>query len=177
MSVTLEQFAFKLAERVRDRIKQHGNHELALYAVSRQGREHYQEFPIDVGTNKDEVAQKMRDWIDRKHIVRYMFVTEGWRASNESDVTPSQHLDKQEIVLLEAMDKEEPFRGYNGIAFITRPDDPRKPVLGEFKWSFDKNVGRFANLFLPLLPMAESPWELAARLRWFTWLDGESRIV
>src|SRR2546425_12170202 len=108
MSVTLEQFAFKVAERVRERIEQHGRHELALYAVSPHGRDHYQEFPIEVGANKDEIAQKMRDWIDRKHIVRYAFVCESWMAeANANGVAPSQQLDKQEIVMLEAMDKEE----------------------------------------------------------------------
>jgi len=178
MSVTLEQFALKVAERVRDRIKQHGHHSVALYAISRQGRELYQEFPIDVGTDRDEVAQKMRDWIDRKHIVRYAFVSESWMAKANTSGAPSQQLDKQEIVMLDAMDKAEPFRHYLGMAFITRPDDdPRKPVLGEFEWSFNNSVGRFSKLFLPLLSEAESPRELANRIGWLSWRSRESRVI
>jgi hypothetical protein len=178
VSDTLEQFALKIAERVRQRIGKHGHHETALYAVSRQGREHYHEFPIEPGADRDEIVQKMRDWIERKHIVRYAFVSEAW-STDAKGVAPSQCLDKQEIVMLSAADRKEPFRSRDGMAVITRPhDDPRKSVLGEFKWEdSDRVMGRFSGLFLPLLPPAETPKQLADRIKWLTWRNHPARVV
>jgi hypothetical protein len=175
---TLEQFTDKVADQVRARLEKHGHLTLALYAVSRQGREHYQEFPVDVGANRNEIAQKMRGWIERKHIVRYAFVAEAWQGEGNDDVAPSQQLNKKEIVHMEAQDKTNRFKYRRGVAPITRPDDVRKPVLGEFDWSCPKDVGgRFSHLFLPLLPPSEYPGELAGRMKWLVWNEHTARVV
>jgi hypothetical protein len=173
-------FAEKIADRVRKQIDRHGCQPMAIHAVSRQGREHYQEFSIPVGAisdvDRDEVEGKMRDWIDRKHIVRYAFVSEVWTSSAKTG-RPSQQIDKKEVVMIEVADKATFPRGSLGFAVITRPDDSGKPVLGTFDWHHGSlGPGRFTNLFLPKFPPARAPGELAGWFRCLAWHEPQEKV-